>query len=271
MVRKSKILRKGFSFKLDIKTFELRTLALPLLSGLFCIVIFFLLLVPKAKEITAFRNKAKKLKVQRQEFLAKVQLLSSLDEEEMKTQGALATLALPVNKDVSLILFTLTEPVKRNGFYLSQFEFNLGEVEGEAGKEKELGKEKKPAAPIDKIKAKMSLIGPEERVAPLLLSLEKGLPLMEIGDFEYRTNEGGSVQLSMMVTLFYSSQRVSYKPELIKIKDLALSKGEAELLARLGQFKKNEAVFAHMIKGQPSSLTGKGRENPFASGEQAGE
>lgn len=157
-------------------------------------------------------------------------------------------------KDISLILFTLTEPAKRNGFVLSQFEFNLGEIEG---------LEKEKVSLLERVRVKMSLIGSEEMVAPLLADLEKGLPLVEVNEFSYKVDSGGVASLGLQITLFYSSQQAIYKAESIKTQDLALSQKENAFLSQLEEFRKNEAVFKVIRGGRPSVSGLKGRENPF--------
>lgn len=43
---------------IDIRPAELKILALPLISGIFCLAIFFLLLIPKGKEVLVLERKS---------------------------------------------------------------------------------------------------------------------------------------------------------------------------------------------------------------------
>lgn len=235
---------------------------MPLFSILISALILFFLLIPAGREIFVLIRKEKSLRKEKNEFLSKVQLLSSLDEEELRRQGELALLALPERKDVSLILFSLVQPARKNGFYVNQFEFNLGELEKESEEESVGGKnkgERKKEGLVKPISVEVSLEGDKENLLSLFRDWERSLPLVELENLNFQFQEE-KVNLDLTVKLYYSLGKASYQPEKIKTRDLTLSPQEKKLLEELASFHSLGATFSEEEYRSPS----KGRENPFS-------
>jgi len=251
-------------------------IALPVISLVFCILVLFLLVIPKAKEIAVMRAKSISLNGQRRDFLAKVELLSSLDEATLKKQSYLTNFALPLKKDIALILYALSEPAKKNGFSLNQFEFDLGEVsvgesqslsgtEGSKSKENNQNSKAQESGKIGEIVVKISLSGPRTQLASLLTDLEKGLPLLEINEIEFTLIQGDMVNVTLEVTLFSSSQSPVYDPEKISLENLILTDSENLLLEELTGYHHDEQMLESLkVKLASPSASTTYRENPFS-------
>lgn len=254
--------KKPFSQK---KSF-LKKIALPLGGMILTVFGGLFLLIPRFQRISRIFRDNQKLVEQRDDFLRKAQLIASLNEEVLRENAQLAVLALPKEKDISLILYGLNEPVRNNNFYTEQLEFSLGEVtspsEGEVADKKE--KEKTTAQkPIEQVPVKMSLVGPGEKFNSLLKDMEERLPLVVIKSLEGRYSEGKRIKVDLSLSFFLSSRRAVYNPERITIADLTLSSQEEELLLELNKLSKSDFMLNLLqTEGSIPALPA-GRENPF--------
>ncbi len=257
--------RLSLNFYLDIgiSKRDLGVLALPFISCFACLVLLFLLVIPKMKDISKMAIQSKAVKEKKNEFVSKVQVLSAIEESDLNNYYSLASLAVPENKDVSLALFAFSEPARKNGFFLNELSFNLGEVEAMNGDENEKGSVKTNSLEAEKIVAKMSLVGSSDRLDQLLEGLENGLPIMQIDKFEYNQIRGGVANIDLNISFFYSSEKAAYKLEELKITELSLSENEQSLLKSLASVDKQESVLQALRLSRPVTGEEIGRDNPF--------
>lgn len=241
----------------------LKRAALPLLAILLVTGVTLFLLAPRFKKISLIFRENQNLIKERRDFLQKAQLIASLDENKLRENALLATLALPKEKEISLILYALNEPARNNNFYLEEMEFRLGEI-GSASEKKTSETTKKTL--IEQIPVKITLLGPEKKLFSLLLEMEKTLPLIEIKKLEGRVTPDGRAMLKLSLSLFLSPQRAVYDPEKVAISDLTLSPEEEKLLVRLREFKKSPLVM-ELFGGTTTLPPVVGRENPFSLGQ----
>ena len=227
------------------------------------ILVFFgtlFLLIPRLGKVASLMKQNKKLTEERRVFLQKAQLIASLDENELRESGRLAALALPKEKDVSLVLYALGTPARNNSFYIDKLEFSLGEI---VSPQEESTKEKKEVKRTEEILVKISLVGPGARLFSLLKEMEEALPILSIGNLEVRYGAGNKATVKMNLTFFLSSKRSAYETEKLTIKDLTLSDEEEALLAKLREAKKDSYI-VNLIQGDIPYTGSFGRENPFS-------
>jgi len=244
----------------------LKKIALPLGGMLLTVFGGLFLLIPRFQRISCtFRDNQKLIK-KRDDFLQKAQLMASLDEKILRENAQLAVLALPKEKDISLILYGLNEPVRNNNFYTEQLEFSLGEVTSSLEEEGDDKKKKEKTATqklIEQVPVKMSLVGSGKKLSSLLKDMEERLPLIAIKNLEGRYSEGGRVKVDLSLSFFLSSQRAVYNPERITVADLTLSSREEDLLLELSKLSKSDfMVNLLQTEGIIPALPA-GRENPF--------
>jgi hypothetical protein len=263
---KAKTVNKfNLDFDLDFgltKT-DLKMLSFPLISMIVCFFLLFFLLVPKWKSIGKIAKQSESVKAKRDEFVAKVQTLSTVEESQLKNYYSLASLAVPERKDVSLALFTFSEPARKNGFFLNALSFDLGEIESNQDEEKTITKTK-PVGLLstERITANMSLVGSSQNAGSLFSDLEEGLPLMQIDKLDYVSIRGDIIDIDLVVSFFYSPEKASYKLDNLKISELSLSNDELELLNNLASFDRQEKILESLRLARPSTGSG-GRKNPF--------
>jgi len=247
----------------------LRKLAIPIGGILLAVFIGVFLVFPRISKVRSQLAKNQKLLESREDFLQKARLIASLDEEQVKQRASLAALALPKEKDISLILYALSEPARSNGFYIEQLKFNLGEItssqEGSPAENKEVkDKAVVQKKPVDEVPIEMKVVGSNQRLISFIQSVEKVLPIVGINSFQANYNESGRVSVNLNFYLSISSHRASYDPEKLSLADLALSVSEEELLAQLANFKTTSS--AASLDLQETLLIPVGRENPFLLG-----
>ncbi len=241
----------------------LRKLMIPLGGGFVLFLVSVFLLVPLVKKVRKQFRQNSKLITEKVDFTAKAQLIASLDEESLAAKAQLSTLAIPKEKEISLILYALSDPVRNNGFYTDHLEFNLGEVTlsgVEEGEEEKKIKVKKQ--PIDQVPVSMRVLGPGKNLSALLAEMEMVLPLIDIGTVNVIYSLNGRATVSFDFHLSVSSRLPSYDPEKLTLKDLTLSEQEESLLTDLTTFKK--AGFSTIMDALPAAGGSVGRENPFS-------
>ncbi len=254
-------LNLDFDLNIGINKRDLKALALPFASLVICLFFLVFLVIPKWKIISKMAKESKTVKEKRDEFVSKVQILSTIEEGELKNYYALASLAVPENKDVSLALFAFSEPARKNGFFLNELSFNLGQIE--AINEDDSKQQETSSLDPEKIAANMSLVGSADRTDVLLADLEKGLPLMQVDKFEYTQVREGMANIDLSISFFYSSEKAAYRLEDLKIAELSLSDSEQDLLKNLAGFDKQEKVLEALRLSKPATGGAVGRDNPF--------
>lgn len=254
-----------FDLSLGLNKADLKMLSFPLFSFFLCLFLLFFLLIPKWGSIKNMAVESKSIEAKKNEFLAKAQVLSTVELNQLKNYYSLASLAVPENKDVSLALFAFSEPARKNGFFLNELSFDLGEIESEKGEEASPAKVKKEKtdSSTEAVSAAMSLVGSAKNADSLFSDLEKGLPLMQIDKLNYQSVRGEIVNIDLRVSFFYGQQESLYDINSLKIGELSLSDQELNLLAELADYDKQEKVLESLRLSRPATGNGNGRENPF--------
>ncbi|MBL7078359.1 hypothetical protein ISS42_01715 [Candidatus Shapirobacteria bacterium] len=240
----------------------MKKLLVPVAGGLILVIVSIFLILPRIKKIRKQFGQNNKLIEERRDFMDKAQLIASLNEEELTYKAQLATLAMPKEKEISLILYALGDPVRNNGFYTDQLEFNLGEITSGETKEEDLNKIKVKKQAVDQVPVTMRVLGPGKNLASLVEEMEKVLPLIAINQLGVAYSPSGRSTVSFDFHLSVSSRQPSYDPEKLTLKDLVLSSQEEDLLAQLDNFKKASFSSALNLPEVPIGPTG--RENPFS-------
>ncbi|MFH1601368.1 MAG: hypothetical protein ABIB61_00225 [Candidatus Shapirobacteria bacterium] len=239
----------------------LKKLLIPIGGLLFIILISLLLVIPRVKKVKKQFHENEKIVQSKKDFLAKAQLVSTLSESDLDHKAELSNLAMPKEKDISLILYALNEPVRNNDFYTDQLEFNLGEVVSgsEEAREEELKSTKKP---IDQIPAVMRVLGSGEKLSSLIEDMENVLPVISLTEVRASYSEAGRVTANFNFYLSVSSRLPSFDPEKLSLKDLTISDEEEKLLVRLDGFEK--AGISSILTSQDLVPVILGRDNPFS-------
>ncbi len=239
----------------------LKKLLIPIGGGFILVIVSIFLILPRVKKVRKQFGQNTELINNRKDFIAKAQLISSLDEEDLAYKAQLSTLALPKEKEISLILYALGDPVRNNGFYTDQLEFNLGEITTGERQETET-KIKVKKQPVDQVPVTMRVLGSGKNLISLVEEMEKVLPLIAINELGITYSANGRATVSFDFYLSVSSRQPTYDPEKLTLKDLTLSAQEEELLAQLDGFQK--AGFSSTLSLPEESIGTIGRENPFS-------
>lgn len=239
----------------------LKKLLIPL-GGLFIIILISLLLVvPRIKKIGKQFRENEKIVQSKKDFLAKAQLISTLGQSDLEHKAELSTLAMPKEKEITLILYALNEPVRNNNFYTDQLEFNLGEVV--PGREEAEDEEPKATKkPIDQIPVIMRVLGSGEKLSSLIEDMENVLPIISLTDVRASYSDAGRVTANFNFYLSVSSRLPSFDPEKLSLKDLTISDEEEKLLVKLDSFEK--AGISSILTTQDLAPEILGRDNPFS-------
>jgi hypothetical protein len=190
MSKKNKLTITDITLFLD-KTY-LRIYLVPISVLISCLVLFLLITLPKINSVIKLKGQLSSLKKQEQNVVDKIQLVSSLNEEETQKYMRLVDLAIPRQKDISLILFSINSPARKEGFLVNKLEFNLGELktgipEDASASALLSNKKKAPAIKssrasnnLERINVDLSLVGRQDNLVKLIKDLEKSLPLVEL-------------------------------------------------------------------------------------------
>jgi len=236
----------------------LKKLLIPIGGGFILVLVGVFLLLPRIKKIKEQFGQNTKIIEEKKDFLTKAQLIASLDEEDLSYKAQLSTLAMPKEKEISLILYALSDPVRNNGYYTDQLEFNLGEINGEEEKIKIRVKKQ----PVDQVPVTMQVLGPGNNLSSLVEEMEMILPLIAINQLRVSYNPNGRATVNFDFHLSVSSRIPNYDPEKLSLEDLILSAQEEDLLAQLDNFKKMGLSTIPDFSGLPMDSIG--RENPFS-------
>ncbi|MCD6226082.1 hypothetical protein J7J95_03340 [bacterium] len=245
-----------------------KKIGLPVLGIVFVFTACIVLLFPQIKQVKKSWELNQQLIKERKIFLQKAQLIASLDEEKLRENARLALLALPKEKEISLILAALKQPSQQTNFYLEEMEFNLGEVVSATGSAVSSGKGKvsksKKTKKIEQVPVKATFIGQRRNLFSLIEELEKGLPLLAIQNLEARFSQEQQTKVELSLVFFMSTQQASYNPQKITFADLTLSDKEEALLRQLGKMRIPTGEFLHQQDFSHRPAPSSPRENPFS-------
>jgi len=245
-----------------------KKIGLPVLGIIFVFIACIVLLFPQIKQVKKSWELNQQLIKERKIFLQKAQLIASLDEEKLRENARLALLALPKEKEISLILAALKQPSQQTNFYLEEMEFNLGEVVSATGSAVSSGKGKvsksKKTKKIEQVPVKATFIGQRRNLFSLIEELEKGLPLLAIQNLEARFSQEQQTKVELSLVFFMSTQQASYNPQKITFADLTLSDKEEALLHQLGKMRIPTGEFLPQQDFSHRPAPSSPRENPFS-------
>jgi hypothetical protein len=251
----------------------LRIYFVPILVLVACLALFFLVTFPKISSIIRLRKQLGSLKNQEQNMVDKIQLIVSLDEEETQKYMRLVNLAIPRQKDISLILFSINSPARKEGFLIDKLEFNLGELKNKAenatssallsDRKKKLSRVKKSKASnnLERINVDLNLVGRQSNLVKLIRDFEQSLPLLGLKSLDATIGKSEKISLKMNLTMFFFPEVNLPQLEKIPLDQLALSSGEKEQLDELSQFYRHDvALFGTEGESESPSIP---RDNPF--------
>jgi len=211
-------------------------------------------IVPKTfREVSEGLRGLQKTEGETKDMKTKYLLVTSLDEEKLKSQSALAKAALPEDKNVPLVLQAVRDTAAESGFIIKNLKFAPGELE----KEEEMTKLEKKK--IEELPITIKIVGPFLKLDRFFSLLENTLPLFQGEDVEIINAEksGGNSNIEIKMVTFFSPPAASYNVRVLKLEDLVISEEENSFLEKLGVFKKTEVIIPVFSETQTE------RQNPF--------
>ena len=172
-----------------------KTLVMAIAVGLLSVMMFFWAVLPIYKNARAAMIKSKTRKVELQNLMSKVSILSKLDKEVLRERVSVLDSAVPPRKDVLLYLSSIEGLSQELGLTfggLSLAPGNLSEASSSAKKAV-----KKPG--LQSLDTQIKINGGQDNIYTFLRTIEEVLPLMEIKDI--KVSILGDDQYSLALTL----------------------------------------------------------------------
>ncbi len=230
---------------------------------------FFLVVIPRTKEVLSKREELVSLQKKYREIKDKASWLASWDWEESEKKAKLTQLAFPTKKDIYLVIFALQEPCRRNGFLIEKMSFDLGEIESEAATAAATSSTNE----LDSVKIELAASGRKEGLNSLLNDLDESLPLIAVEDFSFSgSDDSGDLGIATMhLKMFFISRPSELKKaDQVSPKDLEFTPQELETIAEIeNYYNKASSLYQRLYFypeiqiGQEVTVSGE-RGNPFA-------
>lgn len=169
----------------SVKTEKVRPLFTPGLIVMLILVSSFLLIRPKIKEIISARKNLKKEEKRLAQITAKVAALEGLDQTELSEKADITAKALPSEKDLPLLLYSLKSLSAKNNIELQSIQVDPGELATVSAEEK---KDR-----LDFLSFKIIVVGQMTNFKEFLTQLVKTAPLMRGESVNLVTEETGEV------------------------------------------------------------------------------
>ncbi len=219
------------------------------------IEIFLIVLIAatQVEVIEELRSANQNLQKDNDNLRSKYLMLSSLDEEQIKINSAIAELSVPSEKNIPYILQAFRNAVEDADFLIKKFEFAPGEVTSEINGEAKTNKR------IEELPLTAGLVGPSQNLDKLLEAFETTLPLFEIKnvDFSKSFDQPDKSRVDLELLTFYSPPLTRVESEDITLEQVVLNEKEASLLEELEQYSRPV-----LKQREGSGLERKG-DNPF--------
>jgi len=236
------------------------------------LIAFFLVVLPRTRDVFSKREELNSLEAQYQELNGKINLLSNWDWQEVEGKAKLTQLAFPARKDIYLVLFAIQDPCRRNGFVVNKMSFDLGEIETATGSAATSPKADSSSG-LESINIELEVFGYQDRLGLLLTGLDESLPLMSIEDFSFFSSveKSNLVTAKMKLKMFFSPTTVALKKaEQISPKDLEFTQEEIKTISQIenyynktGDFYQKLEIYEEIGTIKEATLPA-GERNPFA-------
>jgi hypothetical protein len=220
--------------KLDLpdKIFGMETglliVFLPLLLVVLLVIVSVnLLLVPKIDDYKTMSQQLSDLKSRSQLLAQKRNYMLSVDQNELKKNADLIIDALLPQKNAYLLVGMVSQIAGTFGYQIDSFLINPGEVVGKSGKPLANG--------VASIPVNLIIVGPTASYLDLVNRLESSLPVMSLEKFKM-TNSGDVTKMDLTISAYYIETNSNININNLSLTDLALTKDESDLIAKLNQF-----------------------------------
>jgi hypothetical protein len=230
-----------------------KKILVPAVIIFFEIILVLLILTTQTRVIKNLRDTNQNLEKDNNDLRSKYLMLSSLDEEKMKINSAIAELSVPSEKNIPYILQAFRNAVEDADFLIKKFEFAPGEVISENNEGANMSNR------VEELPLKAGLVGSKDNLDKLLESFENTLPLFEIKkvDFSNRSNEDGKSTVELELLTFFSPPLTKVQSEDITLDQIVLNEKETSLLEELEQFSRP------VLKQREGSGLKRKSDNPF--------
>lgn len=207
------------------------------------IVLIIQVVIPQFKTLLKVREEAKKASIVLDELKKDLSVLESQDEEILKSQLKVSSLALPINKDFGGILNALYSAAQSSGVSMGKFLFQVGD----------LGSGDEKNTKFSTINLSLALNNDILAVNSFIDTIEKTLPISDISVIK-TDNKTSNINL-----LFY--YRILPSTSLKKgERIIPISQKNLELLSKIDDF--NNAIPTN-LPAESGTLSAKST-NPFA-------
>lgn len=229
MMRKKYLPDKIFGFSTQLVLLW----AKPISLGLLLIFSIILVIVPKIGEINGKFQEISSVTAKRKDVMQKINYLSSIDQEEIKSNADLLASGVLAEKSAYLLVNVVRNAASEVGYSVDDFNISLGEVKKQEKNEKNSSK----TLGYDTIPVKMTVSGPQEKYLDLAKTIERSLPVISINNFEMNSGSSGGVTIKLNVSAYYLQESLGINPENLSLADLTPSQAEADLLSAIREYR----------------------------------
>lgn len=238
-------------------TFILKEFTLPVAIVVVILLGFFLVLIPKFKQISELRQKVDLQKKTVNQLNQKVADLKTLSEAELFDSYTLLVEALPGEEDFYRVVMMSKKIFEKNNVNLSSFKFSPGTDAGSSGKNKALQGPQEMTVDV-------SFFSSFDNLKRMFTEVNNMLPLTEIeslkfGELVEATESGSLLNMNGKLSL------VTYWAPLLKTLDKPekplpkISTQDRKLIEQLRGYLR----FENQTVSETSSGVSVGRDNPF--------
>ncbi len=190
-----------------------------------CFILIFGVIIPQVSEWFSIRDETLAARKRIALLQNNMTFLSNLDQNKVNTDMTTTTNALPVEKDVTMALASVSNAAITSGVSLNDYTFQVGTI-GNTKQAKKTGKKE-----VSMITMTIVLTGPIDGVRKFIAAIENSLPLATVIHLD------GSDQSTALTIWFYQKDfpniKVSEEQELTSLPAEKLA-----ILHRLQSFKK---------------------------------
>ena len=248
-------------FKLPDKVFGmnisfLKLFIVPIVVFLVFVVSFNLVITPKFDQISKLNDSIKSVNKEIDLTVQKINYLSSVDQQQIKSDVGYLESAVLQERNSYLLLGTIRSVADKYNFGISSFSISSLEVKSSETL-KVADKDIAVRMPIE-----LKLIGPDSKRVELITALENVLPILFIDGLEISSSNGVSV-LEMTVSSYYVADNGNSVKGNLSLSDLMPTEEENNLLKTISSFNKIDNEFSSDSSNNADTFVKYDRPNPF--------
>ncbi|MCX6726606.1 MAG: hypothetical protein NTY75_02195 [Candidatus Shapirobacteria bacterium] len=186
-------------------------------------------------KITATQGKTKSL-------MEKINYLKTMDLEQLNKDESLVNNALLPQKNSYLLVNVIRKLSESYNYTVGSFSLSMDGLKEGGQPTGKITSDGFASVPVEVV-----LLGSADNYVDFISAIEQSLPLMSLTRFEIKKS-GTVVELDLTISAYYSAAMAEVDVNKLTLSDLTLNKDEADLIAKIGQFKPIENM--QMVEGK---------------------